>query len=125
MGVGVRRGAGVDPVLSNSAGADWSIRYTTLAGATADGSGAEGKLARIFGVVTATSGAPHKEGTPFTPMEYREAEILAEGGGHLTVRVLPEAKFQASNGDKIAVFGRLASVSSPTIELNSYAPLAR
>lgn len=116
----------VSPVLSNSSGADWNIRYTTLAGATAAGSAAAGKLARIFGVVTSTSGAPHKAGTPMSTIEgYREVEILAEGGGHLTVRVLPQATFQASSGEKIAVFGRLASVSSPTIELNSYATLAR
>jgi hypothetical protein len=115
----------VDPVLRNSAGADWSIHYTTLAAATAAGSAAEGKLARIFGVVTSTSGAPHKEGTPFSPMTYREAEILAEGGRHLTVRVLPRAAFRVSSGDKVALFGRLASLSSPTIELNSYAMLAR
>ena len=117
----------VDSVFTNTSGADWSIRYTSLADAIAADAAAKGKLARIFGVVTSTSGAPHKEGTPpnDSGWDYREAEILTEGGRHLTIRVLPQTPFQASSGDKVAIFGRLASVFRPTIELNSYAKLAR
>lgn len=117
----------MESVFTHTSGTDWSIRYTSLAEAIAAEDAAKGKLARIFGVVTSTSGAPHKEGTPpdESGWEYREAEILAEGGHHLTVRVLPQARFEVSTGDKVAVFGRLASVFRPTIELNSYAKLAR
>lgn len=117
----------VGTVFTNTSGADWNIRYTSLADAIAADKAAIGKLARIFGVVTSTSGAPHKEGTPSnnSGWDYREAEILTEGGQYLTVRVLPQTTFQASSGDKVAIFGRLASVFRPTIELNSYATLAR
>lgn len=117
----------IDTVFRQSSGADWNVRYTSLAEALADEDAAKGKLARVFGVVTSTSEAPHKEGTP--PDEsgwpYREAEIRTDDGRYLTVRVLSQASFGASNGDKVAIFGRLVSVFQPTIELNSYAPLAR
>jgi hypothetical protein len=117
----------VNSVFTNTSGADWSIRYTSLGDAIAADDAAKGKLARIFGVVTSATGAPHKEGTPpnESGWDYREAEILAEGGRYLTIRVLPQSTFQASSGDKVAVFGRLTSVFRPTIELNSYAKLAR
>jgi hypothetical protein len=117
----------VDSVFTSTSEADWSIRYTSLADAIAADDAAKGKLARIFGVVTSASGAPHKEGTPpnYSGWDFKEAEILAEGGRHLTVRVLPQTMFQASKGDKVAIFGRLASLFTPTIELNSYAKLAR
>ena len=117
----------VDTVFTQTSGADWSIRYTSLAEAIAADDVAKGKLARIFGVVTSTSGAPHKEGTPpdESGWDYSEAEIQTEGGQYLTIRVLPQATFQASNGDKVAVYGRLASTLRPTIELYSYAKLAR
>jgi len=114
-------------VFTNSSEARWDIGYTSLADAIAADNAAKGKLARIFGVVTSTSGAPHKEGTPpdYSGWDYREAEIRTEDGQYLTVRLLPETTFQASNGDKVAIFGRLASVFRPTIELNSYTTLAR
>jgi hypothetical protein len=117
----------VGTVFTSTSGADWNIRYTSLAGAIAAENTARGKLARIFGTVTSTSGAPHKEGTPpnESGWDYREAEILTDGGQYLTVRVLPQTTFTASSGDKVAIFGRLASVFRPTIELNSYAKLAR
>lgn len=78
-------------------------------------------------MVTSTSEAPHKEGTPpdESGWEYREAEIVTDGGQYLTVRLLPQTTFRASSGERVAIFGRLTSVFWPTIELNSYAPLAR
>jgi hypothetical protein len=78
-------------------------------------------------VVTSTSGAPHKEGTPpnYSGWDYTEAEIRTEGGQYLTVRLLPQTSFRAASGERVAIFGRLASVFTPTIELNSYATVAR
>ena len=110
--------AAVDPIFGKTSG-DWTIRYTSLAEAVAADRAARKKLARIFGVVTSTSGAPHqaKPAMDETGFKFGEAEIQTEDGRYLTLRLLPGAKLTASSGEKIAVFGRLVSTSTPTLQV--------